>query len=695
MTFFTFALILTSILASEYDRKISIDWGPIPGAESYEVEWFDSSSCGKGKGQIQKTSDPRWETELPAGRYCMRVRALDTADQPGEWSSLEPFLVKPKPPVEVRRPSVRQLEWDQVPYASGYRVEIIGKNGTVVHSEELKTSSFTLPKKLYRDRQRIDERFEVRVQTLVQGVPPSIGSESRFDVKRDNTLKPRERTLPPQPKPIAIAIEDAVERFSLSREKLVLPSSGLWVNAATTEEKESLKRRTIAASRLELLEEQEESAPSDARIGFAAVAGSQYYHGKDDAGFGARHGEKRGLGLKTRVTARINEERPSGRIAEFEIGSVSMNEDTSLHSAALRLGNEYHFGLDSLNHSVFWLGYGIGWLQVPWASFTSEPPIIIPLSMFAAHISFGFRARVSGKLAVDLSARAEAGPPFQVMGQERRAAPLGARVQAGLLWQLSKDWDVRTGLELEAQKALGSGLLAQTILLGAHAGATYRVGIANERDPEGENALALDSEKLWKLRLAFPISAKTTFSSYRETSDISIRKDTLDGFGVAIDLEATRVFSRQGTGAVFAGITGSKTKNHLRIGYISESIIVDRMDMVGHWALGIGHWNLNGATTDAPAIASSGGLFRLGFTKALGSRLIGEARAQLGIPLALFSSVWQAELGGGYRLSDQFTAWAGFCYERLRLTGKDPDSGLPQSIDQTEQQIRLGIGFQF
>lgn len=141
-----FALLLTTLLvsgafASEYKRVVNMEWEPIEGAKSYEMELSPVPMPEGAKPLLEKTVVPDWSGPLVPGTYSMRIRAKDKRNVPGAWSSPEEFkvniesvkLTSPKTNEMVKSDEIAEVEvdlkWQEVGGAKDYVVEVQSEDG--------------------------------------------------------------------------------------------------------------------------------------------------------------------------------------------------------------------------------------------------------------------------------------------------------------------------------------------------------------------------------------------------------------------------------------------------------------------------------------------------------------------------------------------------------------------------------------
>jgi hypothetical protein len=131
-------------------KKVSIEWKPLKGAASYEIEiQRDGKSVAR-----KKVQDPEWSGELPFGIFAYQIRGVDRIKRPGQWTQAMPLVVMPAPPELKSMDHGRKItqysakagnvfSWKPVEGASQYRVEILRK-GSPPQSHIVSGSSLTL-----------------------------------------------------------------------------------------------------------------------------------------------------------------------------------------------------------------------------------------------------------------------------------------------------------------------------------------------------------------------------------------------------------------------------------------------------------------------------------------------------------------------------------------------------------------------
>ncbi len=79
-------------------RWIDIEWDEVPGARGYDIELFEVIDQKDYTRGLFHTDKPHWAKEAPAGKYTVKIRALDNRRVPGPWGESLPIMVKLSPP---------------------------------------------------------------------------------------------------------------------------------------------------------------------------------------------------------------------------------------------------------------------------------------------------------------------------------------------------------------------------------------------------------------------------------------------------------------------------------------------------------------------------------------------------------------------------------------------------------------------
>jgi len=140
ISFCVLALILWG--ASVQAKSVKLQWNPVEGAASYEIQILTEN----GSAVVHKTEDPYWKGQLGPGAYTYQIRAIDEAKREGTWSEPKSLAVMPEAPhpkfpkdgekIQTYAPSVStELKWEPVPGASKYVVELQKDGGTPTRTE--------------------------------------------------------------------------------------------------------------------------------------------------------------------------------------------------------------------------------------------------------------------------------------------------------------------------------------------------------------------------------------------------------------------------------------------------------------------------------------------------------------------------------------------------------------------------------
>lgn len=117
-------------------KELTIEWEPVEGSQSYEIEVQGLSETGFVPLGMFKVSSTQWSSSLNPGKYQFRIRGLDSRGVPGLWGEYFPFLVTVPPPVlftpkdklEIKSEEIEEenveFTWKPVKGATAYVLEI-------------------------------------------------------------------------------------------------------------------------------------------------------------------------------------------------------------------------------------------------------------------------------------------------------------------------------------------------------------------------------------------------------------------------------------------------------------------------------------------------------------------------------------------------------------------------------------------
>jgi hypothetical protein len=140
------------------ERDVTLSWEPVEGAKSYEVnfeEWVGGGwgSSGLATAKVEGTD---YRTTLKAGRYRLKLRALDKRGVPGPWGEGDEFKVPTMGPVGVAplKDTVVALgegslnktrfEWRPVERAAEYETVVLDADGKEVARGRSTTTNLEL-----------------------------------------------------------------------------------------------------------------------------------------------------------------------------------------------------------------------------------------------------------------------------------------------------------------------------------------------------------------------------------------------------------------------------------------------------------------------------------------------------------------------------------------------------------------------
>jgi hypothetical protein len=88
---------LSAFISSAWAKKVSVQWKPIKGAVSYEIQ---IEKQGKTIA-IKKSPDNEWSGDLNFGVYTYHIRAVDRVRRGGSWTAAHALVVMPKEPENI------------------------------------------------------------------------------------------------------------------------------------------------------------------------------------------------------------------------------------------------------------------------------------------------------------------------------------------------------------------------------------------------------------------------------------------------------------------------------------------------------------------------------------------------------------------------------------------------------------------
>jgi hypothetical protein len=101
--FFIIFLTINSLKADEIPtRWIDLEWDDIPEAKGYDIELFELLDGKEYSRGIFHSDKSHWSKETKAGKYSVKIRALDKRKVPGPWGEAMPISVKLIPPTLLK-----------------------------------------------------------------------------------------------------------------------------------------------------------------------------------------------------------------------------------------------------------------------------------------------------------------------------------------------------------------------------------------------------------------------------------------------------------------------------------------------------------------------------------------------------------------------------------------------------------------
>ncbi len=182
--------------AEPYRRLVNFEWETIENAKSYELEIFQSNKK-EAKKFAFKVKEASWNGRLSAGKYQMKLRALDHRGVPGEWGPPTDFdvnlenVVMKFPPTNSDLKSKENeteevdLQWNPVGGAESYHLEIRSEDGKLEKIESLEQTS-------YKIKLPVASRFTWKVSAKNNvGMISDAVTVSQFSILAEKIEKPK------------------------------------------------------------------------------------------------------------------------------------------------------------------------------------------------------------------------------------------------------------------------------------------------------------------------------------------------------------------------------------------------------------------------------------------------------------------------------------------------------------------------
>lgn len=754
--------------AWSYDRQIQLDWLEIEGAERYEIEWFKDKECSDSEG-VDSSATTTWKKALPAGIYCVRVRGIGAGDHPGQWTEPQILEVKPKPPRTVEVIDGKRLEWDKVPYADQYRVELWDlSSGKRVWSKTSSKARSELPTELQsknlieqalkRKVQEPELSYEIRVQSEVEGLGLSSPSTQAWSIPIPQSKKPPpktaapaagaaadpaalaqprgslgippvanapalpprpERKLPPQPDPLPIEAEEAVERYFISGEKPLPPSREEWARATSPAQREALKRRSIASARVELVEREDRKRLSDLRLSTGAFAGPFFFINSLPMGEPSQGARNRGgFGVSYRLFVEYNRDRLWG--SYFRLDRLSVEDQGIDHVfSGFAGGISFNAPMDSIWESVLSLRAGMEYSESPVSATVDGPDgtlqLLLPLSAVGGDLQLNHRIRLSSRWSWESAAQLRYAPEQSNLKDALdRVSFLGGGLSTGPSFAITRDFGLEAGVGIQLIRARhtdeedrtgDSAIRSQLRQSGVYLQASYRV------TPDGFGgrgpASRLAREGLWEGRVELPYGLRRDTAAQGLESTFAPTQHSSSALGPEIFLRhrlgTSSPWSVAWKGGFVSGSNGFNTA--VWLGYQTQPALL----LMGASYSGMAA-DFEGVTIQHRLIGPD---LKARWQKRLGAGFLFELGAQAMLPLWVISATTpalpaemessgiairtRADTALGYELGSNLQLWLGYAYELSRSglagTGSDPAALYRSLLHTQEHRLRLGIGF--
>ncbi|GIL18845.1 MAG: hypothetical protein BroJett040_25960 [Oligoflexia bacterium] len=227
------ALSGTIVFAQDYRRYINLEWEPIEGAISYDVEIKPIKNDTETKAVVHKVKGADWTGPLSPGNYTLKIRGRDKRKVPGPWGDVEQFTVGLEP-VSIIYPKANSniqskdeskdkiaFNWTPLKGATKYVVEIQSEDEKIKIEETVKkppfqvklpvAQKFTWKVTAYNDENFSSDSTSINPFILMgpQLSSPSIQSPPNGFVRELNWSKPEN----------AEAFEYALQKFDPKSKK--------------------------------------------------------------------------------------------------------------------------------------------------------------------------------------------------------------------------------------------------------------------------------------------------------------------------------------------------------------------------------------------------------------------------------------------------------------------------------------------
>lgn len=719
--------------AESYSRAIELEWDRIEGALKYEVEWIKGKDCQaaarSSAESSAKSSDessgtdvsasPVWSKRLPAGVYCVRVRGLGAGDRPGQWTEPEKLAVRPKAPRGLKR-SGESLVWDKVPYANGYSVELLSPQGKPLHSAQVKNAELKLDPKWVPQELR-STALRYRIRTRVDGLPDSVSAELSFpfelpivaQVQKPSIIplpkpKPKPKVMAPQPPAEALLADEAIARYRLTGEKPLPPEGPEWAAAKTLEQRENLRRRTLASARIELLEREARLKAPDLRLRFGPELGFNYFFQGDPAAVESQ-GITRGVGAKLLLEVDGYRSRPWGGYFRFSRRHVGAPESASENTAEIARetsglgvvefagGAERNYSLDPLGESAFSWRIGLSFLTLPLVPDDSGSSENWPVAAAGFDLGAGHRFQINSAWSFESRLGVQLFAPQNLPGATGRSlSGYGAMISLGPTFQVLKELGVGAAYRLSASvlgiDGIGIPYKLQLVESGLVFQGVYRVSPLEERRPAAELALRSRNARLIQGSVSTPLGFRGGVLAMRSGTGGTVQ-ESLSGVATGFLVGGSSRLSRTspwsgGLELGFARVSSSEDAREPGIeGGVAllaqyETPVFQRRDLVARLGGGLGvKSTAAGSGTDAKSVIDRSALVRAQLERSFTDRITSRVKTGFELPLSVsyeggaekspsFEGTPYAYSVGaeaGFHLNREITIWGGYGYRRAQM----------------------------
>jgi hypothetical protein len=692
----------------------------------------------------------------------VQVRGVGSDGKPGQWTDPQRVDVTPKAPRNVRLTGKNTYGWDKVPYPkASYQVEVVDSSGKVLNSTQTKDAEYELPDSVVKNAKLAKQTLTLKVRTHVDGVPLSVANSQKFttamaEIGQVETTGPssevgtttagatpalparpltpaeiiaahQPRELPPQPLAEALTPEDAVMRYTLTGERPIAASPEEWALAKTPEQKEQLRRRTIASARVELMDRMDRKHPVDLRFSAELGMGAWDYRLRAP---GDDTSEKNlsGMGPAYHLRVDYGHERPWGYFIDFHQRNLAQ-AGTTQSFTSFGLGAEKHVPLDSLWETVLDFGFGLEYSEHPYLgdADTDHPAFTYPMATLGLALNTGYHYWVNDHWRADLGLGLRVAPPQTNISDEVKDVLLyGGELKLGPTYKFDREMELSAGLAIRGEhagtdKVRSVSLVERTLYVQG----TYRMSGSEERRPAAEMRYEAESKKPWELRLMAPVGFRYDTSYTSENNEpanatsMALKPEVSLRRKMGANSAWSAIGAIGGGGYSANGVTAEESYASLHAGY--EKPLFGRRDASVQFTFGPGFRDASTVLdSQAHRLNATEIQGEVQFEKSWSDQLSSQVSACVGVPISVksksgqssdssvtsssssgaatkdgFNYTWKLSANVGYRVSRDFSVFGGYGYQQLRYSVHDQNAGSFEAVGYVENQLQFGVGYRW